>query len=129
MKLAITRWTERVAPVFDVARKAILVEIDAKGDLKRTEIKMPESSAIEKVSFLLKQGVDELICGAISKPVYDFATNQGIEVHAFAAGEIEELVRAWNENRLKEIAFSMPGCGRGKCCRRNRGRQNCRGVR
>ncbi len=119
MKLAITIWTERVAPVFDVAGHLLLIEKDETGILTRTEIDMTANDGMDRVSFLLNLNVDEVICGAISKPVYHSAINNNIKVYPFVAGGIDEVVDAWKNDQLNALSYSMPGCRRERC------RKNC----
>lgn len=112
MKAVFTIWNERIAPVFDVARKAVIIERDDAAVLSETHLVLPEGSAIEKIVFLARQGVDVLICGAMSRSARSAADGYGMAVHAFIAGEVGDVVRAWLDGRLGESGFAMPGCGR-----------------
>ncbi|WP_161944647.1 NifB/NifX family molybdenum-iron cluster-binding protein [Sedimentisphaera salicampi] len=115
MKLAITIWAGRIAPVFDAAGKAVIIDVSPEGsELSRSEVVLPETSPFEKVSFLAEAGVDHLICGAISWPAQEFALSSGIEVLGFIAGDVEQVLSGWLSNSLTAASFAMPGCsGRG----------------
>ena len=128
MKLAITIWTERVAPVFDVAGHFLLIEKDEAGVFTQTEISLTPEMALDRTSFLLSHNVDELICGAISKPVYNSTISNGIKVFPFVSGKISDVLDAWKSDRLNNLSYSMPGCRRGGCKNQNRPRRNCRNV-
>ena len=126
MKLAVTIWSERVAPVFDVARKLLVIEKDHEGSFTQTEIEMTSKDAMNRISFLIALGVDELICGAISKPVYLSALNNSIEVYPFVSGAINDVVKDWENGHFTNLSYSMPGCRRGNCQKKGRQRRNCR---
>ncbi|AQQ10009.1 hypothetical protein L21SP3_01831 [Sedimentisphaera cyanobacteriorum] len=124
MKLAITIWAGRIAPVFDAAGKAVIVDVPPEGgELSRTEVILPGTSPFEKVSFLAEIGVESLICGAISRPVQEFALSSGMEVMGFIAGDVEQVLSGWLSNSLTAASFAMPGCrGRRGGRRRRKGK-------
>lgn len=111
MKIAVTEWHGRVAPLFDVAGTIVLA--DADGAPERLAFDGPGG----RVAFLKQHGVDVLICGAISPLPRQQAETQGIQVQAFVSGEIRDVLEAFKTNRLDEPDFTMPGCRR---CRRRR---------
>lgn len=125
MKIAITILDNRIAPVFDVSRRVLVLEVGRDGITNRTEAILPLSSPVDKVSYLLNLGVEELICGAISRPVYSHMQNIGLRTYPFIAGDIEQIITAWEAKQLDDIHFLMPGCGcRGRCKRNRAGREN-----
>lgn len=129
MKLAVTIWTERVAPVFDVSRQLLIIEKDEAGVFTQTEVEIPSTNAMDRISFLMSLNVDELICGAISKPVYLSVLQNDIKVYPFVAGAIDEVIEVWKTGHFNNLSYSMPGCGRGNCQSKGRQRRNCRGIR
>ncbi len=108
MKLAITVWNDRVAPVFDVAQRCILRNTET-GVSEEKEI--PDVSIEEKAKFFEYHGVTTVICGAISREYEEAVVAKNIEVVSFIAGSIDEVIEAWNEKQLIQTSFSMPGCG------------------
>ena len=119
MKLAITVWNERVAPVFDAAECCLLL---TPGAPEKETLALPTTSYEDKADFLSQNGVTTLICGAISCECEEAVIGQNIEVVSFIAGPVDQVIAAWNENRLIKTEFSMPGCG---CPRRRRRRNGC----
>ncbi len=119
MKAAFTVGQERIAPVFDVTGTALVVESDGLKILSREGVLLPDGSAEVKVDRLVGLGVEHLICGAISRPVQLSASKQGIVIHPFVSGRIEEILSAWLEGSLDDSNYRMPGCGR-------QGRRRCR---
>lgn len=124
MIAAFTVWNGRIAPVFDVAGQAVLVDSELH-DKAHTIITLPEGSPQEKLSFLQQQQVEVVICGAMTRYTSRYAQGMGIEVFPFIAGEQQEVITSWLNKRLQDNKFSMPGCGCNGCFRRNqRGRHN-----
>ena len=112
MKIAVTIWNDRIAPVFDVARDIRLVEVvdgrmfDPQEDILTGEL------PVQKALRLVELGVDTLICGAISRPVGAMIASYGIQVVPFVAGNPEAVIMAWLKGGLTEEVFMMPGCRR-----------------
>jgi len=127
MRAVFTIWNDRIAPVFDVAGLALLVVLENGAAPTEEIFPLSKSSALAKVASLADARTDVLICGAISRPARSAADTFGIEVHAFIAGGVSEVVRAWFEGRLGESCFAMPGCGCKKGCHRRRSRA-CNGI-
>jgi predicted Fe-Mo cluster-binding NifX family protein len=120
MKVVFTEWHGRIAPLFDVAQTALMVQTEAGGLSEEKTVGLPLASPLSKVAFLAEQSVDLLVCGAISRPVREAAEAGGIQVHPFVAGDIREVVDAWKNGRLDETGYSMPGCRRCRHQRRQR---------
>ncbi len=116
MKLAITIWSNRVAPVFDVAGHLLIIEKMDGGDLEQQLIDLPKIGQLDRISLLQDLGIDELICGAISKPVYRAVLNCGVKVYPFVAGELDKVIAAWQHKMLESLSYSMPGCRHRRCC-------------
>ena len=121
MRMVLTIWNTRIAPVFDVAGQVLLVETENGTALTEHHLTLPGGSGLGKVACLAEAGTDMLICGAISRPARLAANAYGIEVYSFIAGNVREILQACLEGRLKESAFAMPGCGRKQGCHGRRG--------
>lgn len=112
MRAALTVWDERISPLFDVSREAVI--LSAKDGIlveRRTE-RIEAPTAALKVARLLELGVNTLVCGAISEPLQHELTSRGIRVFGFVAGELAEVVQALVAGALPTPALSMPGCHR-----------------
>jgi predicted Fe-Mo cluster-binding NifX family protein len=119
IRAAFTVWNDRIAPVFDVATQALLVVSENNAVSTRDMFTLSKSSALAKIASLADLQADVLICGAISRPARSAADTFGIEVHAFIAGSVSDVVQAWFEGRLGDSCFAMPGCGcKQACCRK-----------
>lgn len=114
MKIAIAVWEGRISPVFDVARLLWLVEVDSQGIEIRRETKLfPKEDAVERVTYLRDQGVEVLICGAISTPLAEMIQAQGIRLVPFICGDANTVFDAFLRGNLPSPPFLLPGrCGR-----------------
>jgi predicted Fe-Mo cluster-binding NifX family protein len=114
MKAAIAAWDDRIAPVFDVTRMILLVEIGADGAVTETRVPLEDELPAQKALRLGQLGVGLLVCGAISRPLQGMIEAIGIEVVPFVAGDLRDIITAWRDGHLADDRFAMPGCcGRG----------------
>ena len=107
-RIAIPHWQGRVSPVFDVAGRVLLAEIDAGGITRGGELLLEVEDAAGRSQLLRSAGVEVLICGAISWPFELAVTSSGIAVISQICGELDVVLRAYASGRLGY--FRMPGC-------------------
>ena len=125
MKVAIPTWTGRVSPVFDVAKRLLVVELKGDGQVNREEAAIEEAQLLPRAKRVAQLGVDVLICGAISMPLEAMLVSAGVRVIPHTCGMVEEVLQAFASGRLTDKTFLMPGC----CGRRRRFRGRHRGGR
>ena len=115
MKAAFACRDQRIAPVFDIARRLHLVEVESGRIVKEAQEILPDDLPVQKALRLADLGVGTLICGAISRPLHGMVSSHGIQVIPFVAGELHEIIKVWLDGGLHGDAFAMPGCrGRGQ---------------
>jgi predicted Fe-Mo cluster-binding NifX family protein len=107
MKVAIPIWHSRISPVFDVAKRLLVVDLEDGVETHRSEEVLGEVNPGKRVANL---GVDVLICEAVSYPLEAMLTSSGVQVIAQTCGEVEDVLGAFLSGRLTEEAFRMPGC-------------------
>jgi predicted Fe-Mo cluster-binding NifX family protein len=110
MKAAFSVWDDRIAPVFDVARRVHLVETESGQIISETQETLADTAPVRKAVFLAEWGVGILVCGAISRPLKDMITAYGVRVIPFVAGDLREVINAWLSGKREIELFSMPGC-------------------
>ena len=126
MKTALSISNNRLAPVFDVARHVLVLEWTPGKETGRSPFPLG-ASPLATLAELKRNGVDQLVCGAISRPMQHAAMGMGIEVMGFLTGEIEAVVRALVEGTLQRPDWRMPGC-RGQGFGAGRGRRGRCGL-
>ncbi|MBN1866800.1 NifB/NifX family molybdenum-iron cluster-binding protein [Candidatus Sumerlaeota bacterium] len=124
MKTAFATWDNRIAPLFDVARRIHVVEAESKQIVSEQSESLPGNLPIERALRLVDLGVGTLVCGAISRPFHEMLAAYDIRVVPFVAGDLCEVVEAWLRGNLTGDTFAMPGC-----CGRGRRAQGTRGSR
>lgn len=123
MKLALSVWNGRIAPVLDVSERCLLIDVNSTAP-DGVLVEFPGWSADDKARCLSERGVTTLVCGAVSLDYEAAFLARGIETISFIAGPVEHIFEAWKTGTLIQGAFSMPGCGcprRRRCRRRGRG--------
>ena len=126
MKAAIPIWTGRVSPVFDVAKRLVVVALEGGREVSRAEVAIEEVGLLARTERITQLSVEVLICGAISIPLENMLMAAGVRVIPQMCGPVEEVLRAFVSGRLTDGTYLMPGC-RGRR-RRFRGRR-CGGRR
>ncbi|MFO7965404.1 MAG: NifB/NifX family molybdenum-iron cluster-binding protein [Desulfobacterales bacterium] len=121
MKIAFAHWNNRIAPVFDTARRIHIVETNGGAVIGEVEEELPEAMTVLKVLRLVDLKIDVLVCGAISRSLHGHVSAYGIRVVPFVAGGLRKIIQAWLEGILMRDVFAMPGC-------RGRSRQRYRGI-
>jgi predicted Fe-Mo cluster-binding NifX family protein len=115
MKTAFAYWDDRIAPVFDIARRIHVVEADSGRIVAETGEVLADDLPVQKAHRLLELGVGTLVCGAISRPFQETVAAYGIRVIPFVAGDLSDVIQAWLSGNLESDTFVMPGCsGRGR---------------
>jgi predicted Fe-Mo cluster-binding NifX family protein len=115
MKTAFAVWNDRIAPVFDVARKIHIVESESGRIVGEAQEELTDDVPARKARHLAELKIGTLVCGAISRPLQEMVSAYGTRVLPFVAGDLREVIAAWLRGRLEQDVFAMPGCG-------NRGR-------
>ena len=123
MKTAFAYWDDRIAPVFDIARRIHLVESDSGRIVAQTGEVLADDLPVQKALRLVELGVGTLVCGAISRSFQERIAAYGIQVIPFVAGDLSEVIQAWLSGNLERDTFAMPGC-----CRNGRRRWGMRST-
>jgi len=112
MKIAVPVFRARISPVFDVAHLCLLINLRNGTEEERREVLLRGTLPQDRVAALKQEGVDVLICGGITGATRFLAENAGMRVLAGVAGDVEMVLRAFQERNLDQPSFRMPGCRR-----------------
>jgi predicted Fe-Mo cluster-binding NifX family protein len=127
MRVAFAAWNDRIAPLFDVARRLHVVDTKGSRIVRQSEAPLEEPTPFARAAGLARLGIDALVCGAISRSQEALIQAYGVRVVAFVSGGLREVVEAWSGRTLGRESFAMPGCGGGRG-RRFRGGRGSGGV-
>ncbi len=125
--IAIPVMRGRVAPVLNWCSQILIFPANLEKGLSR-KLRVPELAPRGRLTFLRDQGVNTLICGALSTDLQNLAMQMGFSVISGIAGEVNEVVEAYRQNRLDQPEFWLPGCQGPKCCRQGDGKENCSSI-
>jgi len=108
MIVAIPVWNRRVSPVFDVAKKVLVAEIDFEsGGLVAPGVHVLNPA--RPASTLTDLGVDLLVCSAISSVLEAKLWAQGVEVVSDICGSLDEIMAALAAGDADLTRFRSPG--------------------
>ncbi|HBI14843.1 MAG TPA: hypothetical protein DDY20_04925 [Desulfobulbaceae bacterium] len=95
MKILLVLQGAWIAPRFDLATEALIMQTDDKGNPtgELREILLPGPSAEELCSLILKEGITHVICGGIEEGHYRYLTWKGLKVMDHIIGTSKEVVR------------------------------------
>ena len=112
MKIALSIFKDKISTVFDAADQLLVLETDGTAGQKRTMIRTGSTDPANRATQLRDQGINVLICGAISWPLQRSIASMGITVYPFVRGTVEEIIDAYYDERLNSENYAMPGCVR-----------------
>ena len=116
--LAIPVFRARVSPVLDWCSK-IMIFSEKGTDLEsHRQVDVTEKNVLRLMQNLREQGIETLICGALSPETLDYGESIGMKIIHGIAGEIEEVLQAYRERKLDQPKYWLPGC---------RGQRRCKG--
>ena len=109
MKIAIPLCRQRIAPLFEVAETFVLIN-PGDSDSEPTICETRRLLTGDKCRQLHAEGTRILLCGALSRRWQDYLHQQGIEVHAFLAGDTQEVLHAYLQDGARGLErYAMPG--------------------
>lgn len=129
IRIAISIWNDRVAPVFDVSKKILIIDLEETREINRIEKSMPNEHLLLKAEFLSGLDIQYLICGAVSQTYAHILLSTGINVFSHRCGFVKDLLKAFTQQTLDDQCFRMPGCCGGMSRNQSRGglgRGQCR---
>jgi len=117
MRVAIPTWENRISPVFDTAMHLLVVDIENNREIARKTHSLAPSLR-SHIETLTQLGIDRLICGAITRPLFEGLVRTGIQIIPNMCGNVEEILKDITAGKQFQLRFAMPGC-RGQRHRRS----------
>ena len=110
MKIAVSKYRSRVAPVFDWSHRLLIVEKNRHKDTQM-EITLARLGSVERVDILVRFNIETLICGVVSDWLFSLAEARNIRLIPGVSGRVEEVIEAFFTGNLNQDRHTMPGCG------------------
>jgi predicted Fe-Mo cluster-binding NifX family protein len=124
-RIAIPVWRGSVGTTLDFARNFLLVDVEGGKSMASREVPLDSASPQALTRRLQEWGVGTVICGAISRWLWQDLEMRGIRVVPFVSGHAGEVLQAFTDGTLQNGQFLMAGCPLGARrawkCRRRRG--------
>jgi predicted Fe-Mo cluster-binding NifX family protein len=95
MKIAFTAWEDRISPVFDSARRLLIVDMENMQIISRQYVPFSPQPVFCLGDMLNAMEIDVLICGAISQTPSNVIESSGVKLISFV-GKLM-LQRTWDE--------------------------------
>jgi predicted Fe-Mo cluster-binding NifX family protein len=108
-KIGITILGKRIAPVFDVSGRLLILEIENKNVINRSIETIDAHNNYLKIDTIKKLGIETLICGAVSKRFLYKIEENGIYLISFICGNIEDVISRFLSGKPLNPDFAMPG--------------------
>ena len=107
-RIAIPHWQGRVSPVFDVAERLLVIDVQNGRELHRVQKNLNSRDPLSRARSLARFGTDILICCAISVPLRVSLRSAGVRIVADICGPIEDVIEAFLDGTLPNSIFCMP---------------------
>ena len=102
-------WQGRVSPLLDVSSHLLLIDIEAGVELRRKKVGLARQNPFLRAREIADHGAEVVLCGAISHVLETALMGADIRVVSFLCGDIETVVAAFVNGRLRESQIRMPG--------------------
>ena len=113
MKVAVTVWDERIAPVFDSSHTLLIVDIKDE-EIKNISYKsFNPQLEVTLTEDLNRLGIEVFICGAISQTHSILIEAGAIQLISFIGGSVNKIIESYAKGNPLTPAFLMPGCEKG----------------
>ena len=112
MRVAIPDWHGKVSPVFDVAGRLLVIDLERGEEIRRRAEVLTGLTPVARVHRLGALGVDTLVCGAISSAVEHLAVAIGIRVVSLVSGPVDAVARIIAAGQPIPASCLLPGCER-----------------
>jgi len=113
MKICLAAYGNRIASLLETSDRLILVHSPDFDKTNLQTIPLYSGSYNEILKILQENGVNTLICGAITACVHDLLQAQNIEIIPWITGNVSDIIDALNKQRVLSPKFNMPGRGKG----------------
>jgi len=101
----------RISPLFDLARRALLVEIVDHREVGLMEVPFVPPRGLRRADMLQRAGVDHVVCAAISTCELEDLLRCGLAVWPCVVGHCLDVAEALTVDGKLEDRFRMPGLG------------------
>jgi hypothetical protein len=122
-RIVLSVWDQRISPVFESCSQLLVAETGRWPFECRVFCSFAPGEPEQNRAFrAMDTGARTLICGAISRMYLNMIAASSMEVIPFVTGEVNDILRAYSQQRLNLERFGLPGCRKHRRRQRGRGR-------
>lgn len=107
--LCLACYKDRLASVFDNASELKMFRVEDNKICPAGYLSLPSKDPKDRTSAIMTCGATFLICGAICGCTVNELEQSGVRVIPWIRGVVDEILEAYQQNRLEN--YIMPGCG------------------
>jgi len=108
-RIAIPIFQNRVSPVLDTCQHLLLLDVDRGKEMSRQTVFLGEIPLTERFDMMTNLGVVTVICGGVSETFANMLSGSNVHLRNGVAGNVDEVIRAYLEDRIDKPRFYMPG--------------------
>jgi predicted Fe-Mo cluster-binding NifX family protein len=108
MRVGISHWRGRISPLFDVASRLLLVDVNDGRESGREEVVLTRDDPLDRARELFLHEVDVLLCGAVSSAIAVAVTASGVRVIDQTFGPVDEVLAAFLADEFRDEASPAP---------------------
>uniref|UniRef100_A0A7C4ARW2 Dinitrogenase iron-molybdenum cofactor biosynthesis domain-containing protein n=1 Tax=Desulfomonile tiedjei TaxID=2358 RepID=A0A7C4ARW2_9BACT len=109
MRIAVSEYQGRIAPVFDTCRRVLIFLHTAEGD---SEVGSEDWSSLARhlrPDRLVQLSIETVLCGGISCWMNDQITARGLTLIPWLSGNVQEILMAYRNGAIFAPEYAMPG--------------------
>jgi predicted Fe-Mo cluster-binding NifX family protein len=108
-RIAIPIFQNRVSPVLDTCQHLLLLDVNQGKEVSRQTVFLGEMPLAERFDIITNLGVVTVICGGVSETFANMLTGSNVLLRNGVAGEVDDVIAAFLEDRINMPRFYMPG--------------------
>lgn len=112
MNICLAAYGNRIASLLETSDRLILIQAPDFDKADVRTIPLYSGAYNEILKILQDNGVNTLICGAITACVHDLLKAQNIDIVPWITGNVSDIIEALRQNRMLTPDFNMPGRGK-----------------
>ncbi|NOZ63143.1 MAG: hypothetical protein GXO74_15940 [Calditrichaeota bacterium] len=112
MNICLAAYGNRIASLLETSDRLILLHSPDFDKSNMKTIPLYSGAYNDILKILQENGVNTLICGAITACVHDLLQAQNIKIIPWITGNVAEIIDALSQNRMLTPDFNMPGRGK-----------------
>jgi predicted Fe-Mo cluster-binding NifX family protein len=109
VRLGIPVWRDEVSPVFDVAARLLVIDVEEGREIARRVIPLGRPNRAARADRVAGLDIDVLVCGTITRSLEQMLTATGVRVMPLVCGPVDRVARLIMTGARLPREHVMPG--------------------